>query len=214
MFRKPLYGLPCRTMPPPSPVPSVRNTLLLAVEDYNTYRLIGSTKDDAAGEAFDKVARLLGLPYPGGPEIDNLAEQGDPTKIKFPRPKMQGLDFSFSGLKTAVIQYLAKNKDESIYDIAASFREAVVDVLTEKTIKACMDEKIYKVVIAGGVACNKGLRKSLTDACKKNGFWLNIPKPEYCTDNAAMIASRGYFKAVAGLYDGLSLNAFPGRMTK
>ena len=190
------------------------HTLLLSVADYNTYRVIGSTRDDAAGEAFDKVARLLGLPYPGGPEIDKLAEQGDPKKIKFPRPKVQGLDFSFSGLKTAVIQHLAKNKNENHSDVAASFREAVVDVLIEKTIKACIDEKIHKVVIAGGVACNKGLRKSLAEACSKNGLWLNIPKPEYCTDNAAMIASRGYFKAAAGLHDGLSLNAFPGRMTK
>ena len=189
------------------------HSLLIAVENYDTYRVIGSTKDDAAGEAFDKVARLLGYPYPGGPEIDSLAEQGDPTKIRFPRPKVQGLDFSFSGLKTAVIQHLAKNSDENACDIAASFREAVVDVLTEKTMKACMDKKIHKLVIAGGVACNKGLRKSLAEACNKNGFWLNIPKPEYCTDNAAMIASRGYFKAIAGLYDGLSLNAFPGRMT-
>ena len=190
------------------------HTLLMAAMDYNTYRVIGSTRDDAAGEAFDKVARLLGLPYPGGPEIDKLAEQGDPSKIKFPRPKVQGLDFSFSGLKTAVIQHIAKNKEEKKADIAASFREAVVDVLTEKTIKACIDENIHKVVIAGGVACNKGLRTQLTDACKKNNIWLNIPKPEYCTDNAAMIASRGYFKASAGLIDDLSLNAFPGRMTR
>ena len=188
------------------------HTLLLTVSDYNTYRVIGSTRDDAAGEAFDKVARLLGLPYPGGPEIDKLAELGDPIKIKFPRPKVQGLDFSFSGLKTAVIQYLAKNKDASACDVAASFREAVVDVLTQKTVKACMDEKINKVVIAGGVACNKGLRKSLAVACNKNGLKLFIPKPEYCTDNAAMIASRGYFKVIAGHIDGLNLNAYPGRM--
>ena len=189
------------------------HTLLLSVRDYNTYRVIGSTRDDAAGETFDKVARLLGFPYPGGPEIDKLAANGDPAKIKFPRPKVQGLDFSFSGLKTAVIQHLAKNKDENACDIAASFREAVVDVLTEKTIKACKDEKMHKVVIAGGVACNKGLRKSLAEACSKNGLWLNIPKPKYCTDNAAIIASRGYFKVIAGLHDDLGLNAFPGRMT-
>ena len=189
------------------------HTLLLSVEDYNTYRVIGSTRDDAAGEAFDKVARLLGLPYPGGPEIDKLAEQGDPAKIKFPRPKVKGLDFSFSGLKTAVIQHLAKNKEENSCDIAASFREAVVDVLTEKTIIACKEEKIHKAVIAGGVACNKRLRKSLAEACGNNGLRLFVPKPEYCTDNAAMIASRGYFKVIAGLHDGLSLNAFPGRMT-
>ena len=190
------------------------HTLLMEVKDYNTYNVIGSTLDDAAGEAFDKVARLLGLPYPGGPEIDKLAEQGDPTKIKFPRAKVQGLDFSFSGIKTAVIQHVAKNKDDRICDIAASFREAVVDVLTEKTIKACLDNNVHKAVLAGGVACNMGLRKSLTEACNKNGLDLNIPKPEYCTDNAAMIASRGYHKAAAGLHDELCLNAFPGRMTK
>ena len=189
------------------------HTLLYSVEDYNTYRLIGSTRDDAAGEAFDKVARLLGLPYPGGPEIDKLAELGDPTKIKFPRPKVHGLDFSFSGLKTAVIQHLAKNKEENACNAAASFREAVVDVLTEKTIRACMENNIHKAVIAGGVACNKGLRKSLSEACKKQGIALYIPKPAYCTDNAAMIASRGYFDLIVGKHDGLDLNAFPGRIT-
>ena len=190
------------------------HTLLLRVEDYNTYSVIGSTRDDAAGEAFDKVARLLGLPYPGGPEIDKLAEIGDAGKIDFPRPKVLGLDFSFSGLKTAVIQHLAKNKSEKAQNVAASFRAAACDVLTEKTIRACLENKIHKAVIAGGVACNIWLRKSLSDACKKNGLWLNIPKPEYCTDNAAMIASRGYFKTASGFRDGLSLNAYPGRMTR
>ena len=189
------------------------HTLLISVDDYNSYRVLGSTRDDAAGEAFDKVARLLGYPYPGGPEIDKLAEAGDKTKINFPRPKVPGLDFSFSGLKTAVIQHLARNKEKPA-DTAASFRQAVVDVLIEKTMLACMNENINKIIIAGGVACNKGLRESLSDICMKNGIWLNIPKPEYCTDNAAMIASRGYFALDGGMTHELNLNAYPGRMTK
>ena len=187
------------------------HTLLVHVTNYNTYQILGSTRDDAAGEAFDKVARVLGLPYPGGPEIDRLAETGNPKKIAFPRPKAPGLDFSFSGLKTAVVQYLGKVKNDSLNDIAASFRQAVVDVLTEKTLMAAELAKTDKVVLAGGVACCVGLRRSLADACSRRGYGLTIPSPKYCTDNAAMIAARGYFGLAHGKEDGLGLNAFPGR---
>ena len=209
------------------------HTLLIHVTDYNTYTYLGSTRDDAAGEAFDKIARVLGLGYPGGPEIDRLAELGNPA-IPFPRPKAPGLDFSFSGLKTAVIQYLHAKQDGTsgtgldfiknnshrhrqfangagINDIAASFRQAVVDVLTEKTMMAAEAVKCDKVVLAGGVACCLGLRRALREACSRRGYSLTIPSPTYCTDNASMIAARGYFGLIGGKEDGLGLNAHPGR---
>ena len=187
------------------------HTSILAVDDYDTYRVLGATRDDAAGEAFDKIARVLGLPYPGGPEIDKLAKTGQNT-IPFPRAKVDGLDFSFSGLKTAVTQYKAKNPDTPLADIAASFQQAVVDVLVERTITACEQEGYSQVALAGGVACNSGLRSAMEEACGKKGLKLSIPQPIYCTDNAAMIASRGYYRLQTGASDGLDLNAFPGRM--
>jgi len=190
------------------------HTLILAVDDYDSYKILGATRDDAAGEAFDKVARVIGLPYPGGPEIDKLAVKGSETSIKFPRAKLTGYDFSFSGLKTAVVQYAAKNKDTLVENIAASFQQAVVDVLVKHTIKACLDNSYNHIALAGGVACNKGLRAGMEKACKETGISLSMPKPVYCTDNAAMIASRGYFGFVNGQSDKLDLNAFPGRMVK
>jgi N6-L-threonylcarbamoyladenine synthase len=143
------------------------HTSLLAVRDYETYELLGRTRDDAAGEAFDKTARVLGLGYPGGPLIDRLAEEGDPTAVFFPRANLGdgSLDFSFSGLKSAVIQYVSKNKTASIKDIAASFRQAVVDVLVKNTLEAASRYKFNKVALAGGVACNRGLRKAMEAAC-------------------------------------------------
>jgi len=188
------------------------HTSILAVDDYDTYRVLGSTRDDAAGEAFDKTARVLGLPYPGGPQIDKLARIGNPLSTPFPRAKIDGLDFSFSGIKTAVLQYRAKNPDASVADIAASFQKSVVDVLVERTITACLQEGYSTVALAGGVACNNGLRTAMEAACAENNLRLFMPPPIYCTDNAAMIACRGYYRMQSGYVDGWDLNAFPGRM--
>ena len=188
------------------------HTSILAVEDYDTYRILGSTRDDAAGEAFDKTARVLGLPYPGGPQIDKLAKVGNELAVSFPRARIDGLDFSFSGLKTAVMQYKAKNADTPVEDVAASFQKAVVDVLVERTITACLQEGYAKVALAGGVACNSGLRTAMEAACKEKGLQLFMPQPIFCTDNAAMIACRGYYRIGDNYTDGWDLNAFPGRM--
>jgi len=188
------------------------HTSILAVKDYDTYQVLGSTRDDAAGEAFDKTARVLGLPYPGGPQIDKLSQIGNELAVVFPRAKMDGLDFSFSGLKTAVMQYKAKNETVPVADIAASFQKAVVDVLVDRTVTACLQEGYKNVALAGGVASNNGLRTAMQTACKENGLQLFMPQPIYCTDNAAMIASRGYYRIAGGHVDGWNLNAFPGRM--
>jgi len=188
------------------------HTSILAVEDYDTYKVLGSTRDDAAGEAFDKIARILKLPYPGGPHIDKLSKVGNANAAAFPRAKVDGLDFSFSGLKTAVMQYRAKNPDIPIEDVAASFQKAVVDVLVERVITACLQKGYANVVLAGGVACNSGLRTAMDAACDANGLRLYMPSPIYCTDNAAMIVCRGYYRLQNGYVDDLSLNAFPGRM--
>lgn len=187
------------------------HTLLLAVEDFDTYRVVGSTRDDAAGEAFDKIARVLGLPYPGGPEIDKISRGVVPT-IAFPRAKVDGFDFSFSGLKTAVLQYTRKQENVDVADIAASFQEAVVDALAKNAVAAAVSEGLDTIALAGGVACNFALREKMRGACAEKGLRLVMPAPVYCTDNAAMIASRGYFALRAGKADGLNLNAFPGRM--
>jgi len=188
------------------------HTSILAVKDYDTYTVLGSTRDDAAGEAFDKTARVLGLSYPGGPQIDKLAQVGNPLAIAFPKAKVDGLDFSFSGLKTAVMQFKAKNEDVPVADVAASFQKAVVDVLVERTITACLQEGYKNIALAGGVACNNGLRKAMEEAASENGLNLYMPAPIYCTDNAAMIACRGYYRLQSGFSDGWDLNAFPGRM--
>ena len=190
------------------------HTLLVAVEDYDTYRVVGTTRDDAAGEAFDKVAKMMGLAYPGGTEIDRVAESGCAT-IPFPRAKVDGFDFSFSGLKTAVLQHIEKVRpDLNIPDIAASFRQAVVSVLTERAVKACEHEGFDTIALAGGVACNTALRSEMQKICAQKNLRLFIPPPVYCTDNAAMIASRGYYRLLAGCTDSLDLNAFPGRMCR
>jgi len=188
------------------------HTSILAIEDYDHYTILGGTRDDAAGEAFDKVARILKLPYPGGPEIDKAAQQGNASAMMFPRAKVDGLDFSFSGLKTAVVQYMAKNPDAYVPDIAASFQQAVVDVLVAKTIQAAQENGYKTVTLAGGVACNKALRAGMEQACKEQGFTFYTPNPVYCTDNAAMIACRGYYAYQSRGADGLNLNAYPGRM--
>jgi len=187
---------------------------LVYVRDYGNYQVLGRTQDDAAGEAFDKVARVLGLPYPGGVEIDRLAKKGNPNAIPFPRAKLgDTLNFSFSGLKSAVINHLntAKMKGDSVVDadIAASFQEAVVEVLTKNAIEACKVMNCQRLAVVGGVACNSRLRQSLTQACNENSIGLHIPKPIFCTDNASMIASAGYHHFKAGKFAQMDLNGIP-----
>lgn len=191
------------------------HTSLVHVAGYNEFVLIGQTRDDAAGEAFDKVARVMGLPYPGGPHIDRLAAEGNPEAISFPRA-LTGCDsfeFSFSGLKSAVLNYLhnAAQRGETVHipDVAASFQAAVIDVLTEKALNAAKHYRVNRIVLAGGVAANSALKRTLVDACKKNGIVLSYPSAVLCTDNAAMIACRAYYKHQAGLFADLHLNAIP-----
>ncbi|MCR4691148.1 MAG: tRNA (adenosine(37)-N6)-threonylcarbamoyltransferase complex transferase subunit TsaD [Lachnospiraceae bacterium] len=191
------------------------HTHLLRVADYGKYEILGKTRDDAAGEAFDKVARAIGLGYPGGPKIDKAAKEGNPEAIVFPRAKVDGseYDFSFSGLKSAVLNYLngAAMKGESIVteDVAASFQKAVVDVLTDHSA-AAVDEYGFKAfAIAGGVASNSALRGSIQNMCDKKGIPFYMPSPVFCTDNAAMIAVAGYYDYMAGKRSGTDLNACP-----
>jgi N6-L-threonylcarbamoyladenine synthase len=171
------------------------HTLLVHMEDHGRYHLLGSTIDDAAGEAYDKVARYLGLGYPGGPVIDKLAAQGDPHAVEFPRAMAdRGYDFSFSGLKTAVVNHVRAHPTMSTEDIAASFQEAVVDVLLAKTMQAAHDVKAKGVCLGGGVAANRSLRQRLVEACEKEGFRPFVPSLAMCTDNAAMIAAAGWWR--------------------
>lgn len=189
---------------------------LVIVKDYGTYEIIGRTRDDAAGEAFDKVARSIGLGYPGGPKIDDLSVRGDPKAIKFPRASVEGApyDFSFSGVKSAVLNYIngckMKGLEYSQADIAASFQEAVTDVLVAHTMLAAENYGIHKVAMAGGVACNKGLRRKMEEQCAHRKYQLYYPEPVYCTDNAAMIGAAGYYEFINGRRDGWDLNAVPG----
>ncbi len=190
------------------------HTHLVHVKDYTTFEILGRTMDDAAGEAFDKVARAIGLGYPGGSRLEKLALSGNPLAIDFPRPNMDGsLNFSFSGLKSAVLNYLNKNKMQNIEtntaDVAASFQKAVCDVLVSKAISACKSFNYSKLALAGGVSCNGSLRKSISLACQQNDINLSIPNPVYCTDNAAMIASCGYYRFLEGKIHNLELNAYP-----
>ena len=186
---------------------------LVMVKDYGEYEIIGRTRDDAAGEAFDKVARAIGLGYPGGPKIDKLAREGNPKAITFPRAKISDSpdDFSFSGLKSAVLNYLnhceMKNIPVNRADVAASFQQAVTDVLTEHTVAAAKRLGINRVAIAGGVASNSSLRGQMKEACEKNGMTFYYPSPVYCTDNAAMIGVAGYYEYIKGVRDGWDLNA-------
>ncbi|MBR6380520.1 MAG: tRNA (adenosine(37)-N6)-threonylcarbamoyltransferase complex transferase subunit TsaD [Lachnospiraceae bacterium] len=189
---------------------------LVAVKDYGTYEIIGRTRDDAAGEAFDKVARAIGLGYPGGPKIDAAAKLGNPDAIEFPRAKIadNAYDFSFSGLKSAVLNYLngCRMKGEAFCkeDVAASFQKAVVEVLTEHSMMAAQSLGMSKFAIAGGVASNSALRASLEQACRDRGIAFYRPSPVYCTDNAAMIAAAGYYEFALGYRSGFDLNAVPG----
>ena len=190
------------------------HTHLIEVEDYHKCHTIGRTRDDAAGEAFDKVGRTLGLPYPGGPEIDKLASIGDADSISFPKTAFEdSLDFSFSGLKSAVLQYLQKSKvaniSTNINDIAASFQRAAIDALVTRTIESCARTGHTKVALAGGVAANKGLREAIKKECDRQNLTLHLPQAVYCTDNAAMVASGGYYRYMIQKADNYDLNAYP-----
>lgn len=191
------------------------HTMLVVVEDYNTFRLLGETRDDAAGEAFDKIARVMGYPYPGGPHIDRLAKEGDPNAIHFPMAmaKEHNFDFSFSGLKSAVINYLhtaeMKKQEISKEDVAASFQKAVVDVLVTKAMAAAEKTGLKTIALAGGVAANSGLRAALGAACEGRGIRMCRPDPVLCTDNGAMIGCRAYYMYEAGDFAPLTLNADP-----
>ena len=191
------------------------HTHLVQVSGYNKFDIIGHTHDDAAGEAFDKVARALGLGYPGGPEIDRVAKNGNPAAINFPRAKVDGceFDFSFSGLKSAVLNYLnscdMKNVEVNVADVAASFQQAVADVLVSRSVNAAKQYGSHKIAVAGGVAANSFLRAAMQDSCKINEIELYYPSPVYCTDNAVMIAVQGYYNFMAGIRSGLDLNAVP-----
>lgn len=192
------------------------HTGLLHLKGHGDKVLLGQTRDDAAGEAFDKIARYLGLGYPGGPAIEQESQKGDPRSIQFPRAWLEkgSLDFSFSGLKSAVINYVhnakQKNREVNRADVAASFQQAVVDVLIEKTAMAATMVGTDTVILAGGVAANSPLREQLSARLEKEGKRLLFPSPVYCTDNAAMIACAGYYNFLRGRVSDLYLNAIPG----
>jgi N6-L-threonylcarbamoyladenine synthase len=171
------------------------HTMLVEMSDHGSYRVLGSTIDDAAGEAFDKVARYLGLGYPGGPAIDRLSMEGDASAVRFPRAMLEdGYDFSFSGLKTAVVNYVRKHPDVSTPDVCASFQEAVVDVLVTKARRAAADTGARALCLGGGVAANSQLRERFLDACVEDGLHGFLPSRAMCTDNAAMVAAAGYWR--------------------
>lgn len=191
------------------------HTHLVVVKDYGEFEILGRTRDDAAGEAFDKVARAIGLGYPGGPKIDKLSKQGNAYAMDFPKAKVADApyDFSFSGVKSAVLNHLNKCKmmGEPVVeaDIAASFQRCVVEVLVEHAIAAARDYHISKLAIAGGVASNQTLRNAMEQACEKNGIQFYHPSPIFCTDNAAMIGVAGYYEYIKGTRHGWDLNAVP-----
>ncbi|MDF2953425.1 MAG: tRNA A37 threonylcarbamoyltransferase TsaD [Thermodesulfobacterium sp.] len=186
------------------------HTALFLVNSWENYELLGHTRDDAAGEAFDKVAKLLNLSYPGGPVISKFAEKGNRKAIIFPRPLLEenNFDFSFSGLKTAVFNYIRTNPNFKTEDVCASFEEAVCEVLIEKTFKAAEKFKIPRIIVAGGVASNKRLRELFYEKTKVKKFEIYFPSPEFCTDNAAMVGIVGYYKWKKGLWDNLEKEAY------
>jgi N6-L-threonylcarbamoyladenine synthase len=188
------------------------HTQIVLCEDYLQMKVIGQTLDDAAGEAFDKSAKILGLPYPGGPLIDKYAKAGDPKKYKFPEPKIDGLNFSFSGLKTAILYFVRDEKlknenfvEENFADISASIQDRIVSILLNKLKKAANETGIKEICIAGGVSVNSGLRSAFEKLGSEQGWNTYIPAFEYCTDNAAMIAITAYYKYAAGIFEDLSV---------
>lgn len=184
------------------------HTLLVHLHDFDQLEVLGGTRDDAAGEAFDKVAKLLGLGYPGGPLVDQLARQGDPAAIAFPRPMLdRGYEFSFSGLKTAVMNELRERPGLKVEDVCASFQAAVVEVLATKLLRAAREKGVRTVAVAGGVACNSALRAELVRRAEPKGLRLVVPSPALCTDNAAMIARAGWEVARLGWSSSLELEA-------
>ena len=191
------------------------HTFIVHVKDYGVYEVIGQTRDDAAGEAYDKVARALGLGYPGGPKKDKLAREGNPDSIAFPKANFhdKSLDFSFSGVKSAVLNYLNKAKMQNVEvnkaDVAASFQKAVIEVLKDNVMETCKSRNVKKIAIAGGVASNSALRETIMNAASKKGIEVLFPAPVLCTDNAAMIGSAAYFNLVNGKISDLNLNAKP-----
>jgi len=191
------------------------HTEIVKVSEYNKCEILGGTRDDAVGEAYDKVARVLGLGYPGGPKIDKIAKEGNPEAIHFKRVYLEkdSYDFSFSGLKTAVLNYINTEKQAgreiNRADVAASFQEAVMDVITEKAVEAVKASGMKKLALAGGVAANSRLREKLADLCEKEGIQLYRPHPALCTDNGAMVACAAYYKYKNGETDGLDLDASP-----
>lgn len=191
------------------------HTHLVKVNDYGKFEIIGRTRDDAAGEAFDKVARAIGLGYPGGPKIDKIAKEGNPEAIVFPRAHVDDApyDFSFSGIKSAVLNYInsAEMKGETVNkaDLAASFQKAVVDALVSRAIRLTKESGMDKLALAGGVASNSALRKALKEECDKNAITFYSPSPIFCTDNAAMIGVAAYYEYILGTRHGYDLNAIP-----
>lgn len=191
------------------------HTHLVCVKAYGEYEIIGKTRDDAAGEAFDKVARAIGLGYPGGPKIDKLSKEGNPNAITFPRAHMEDApyDFSFSGVKSSVLNYIngcqMKGETYSQADIAASFQKAVTDVLVDNAMHAVKEYGLKELAIAGGVASNSALREAMQQACEKNGVAFYYPSPILCTDNAAMIGTAAYYEYIKGTRHGWDLNAVP-----
>lgn len=191
------------------------HTHLVSVKDYGEYEILGRTRDDAAGEAFDKVARAIGLGYPGGPKIDKISKEGNPEAILFPRAKVGDgeYDFSFSGLKSAVLNYLngcqMKGEEINTADVAASFQQSVIDVLVGHSMDAIEKYKLDKFAIAGGVASNASLRQAFEEACAKKGVEFFLPPPVLCTDNAAMIGAAAYYEYIKGVRHGYDLNAVP-----
>ncbi|HVL05649.1 MAG TPA: tRNA (adenosine(37)-N6)-threonylcarbamoyltransferase complex transferase subunit TsaD, partial [Acidimicrobiales bacterium] len=185
------------------------HTMLVSMDDHGRYRLLGTTVDDAVGEAFDKVARVMGLGYPGGPAIDRVALTGDPTAVKFPRAMPEGLDFSLSGLKTAVIRYVRDNPETPVADVAASFQAAVVDVLVDKTRRALAEVGARTVCLGGGVAANSLLRERMLDLATAEGLRCFLPSRSMCTDNAAMVAAAAWWRYKSDGATSLEVGAQP-----
>ncbi|MGH2643278.1 MAG: tRNA (adenosine(37)-N6)-threonylcarbamoyltransferase complex transferase subunit TsaD, partial [Chitinophagaceae bacterium] len=203
---KPSFPFLCLTV-------SGGHTQIVLVEDYLKMKVIGQTLDDAAGEAFDKTAKILGLPYPGGPLIDKYAKEGDPKKYSFPEPQIPGLNFSFSGLKTAILYFVQEQTksdpgfvQNNMADICASVQHRIITILMNKLVRAAKETGIKEVCIAGGVSANSGLRQAIKDYSEKYGWNYFIPEFQYCTDNAGMISITAYYKYLAGQFADMTIS--------